>query len=202
MFCLSHPVANFGTVRPSRNDLSIRITRRRTLPCLARQMDALCNATTSQRAGGPLSGILARKPSIRSAFAVEGTRRGTGLTDLSGAKSGLRSSRPITNLSDCASCARLVSVQLATLNTSSLTSALTPKTLARAKSRTWTKSIVCRPSPKIFSAWPVSSPSIQRMGTSVFGHECPCGLHNLKYRNATYNSSSVRKHPSGSVSTF
>src|SRR5262249_8031384 len=77
------------------------------------------------------SGIPAWNPSKCLALSVDARRRGTGFTDLSGANSGTSPVRPITIASACASCARLVSVPLATLNTSSLASELAPKILAR-----------------------------------------------------------------------
>ena len=45
--------------------------------------------------------------------------------------------------------------------------AFAPRMLARAMSRTWTKSIVCWPSPKMIGGRPASSRSIQRISTSV-----------------------------------
>ncbi len=73
----------------------------------------------------------------------------------------MASSRPF------ASSSRLVSVPLATLNTSSVRPDSAASRLARAMSRTSMKSMVWRPSPRISGGSPAAIFSIQRISTSV-----------------------------------
>src|SRR5665213_717161 len=70
-------------------------------------------------------------PSLSSALVTSASRRETGLTFRSGPYSGTRFD-PITRSNAVASSLRLVSVPLATLNTSSLMSDWSARTLARA----------------------------------------------------------------------
>src|SRR5207248_689082 len=97
-------------------------------------LPAFCSARHSTNRLRPSSKpILASKPSSFRALSVEARRRGTALTFRSGPNS-TGKSESMTLSSVAASCFKLVSVPLATLNTLSEMSACAANTLHRAMS--------------------------------------------------------------------
>ena len=96
----------------------------------------VARATTRPAAASPRRrSTVASKPSISSALRVSASRRGTGLTLRSGPYSGAQVGAHHAQQRRGESI-RLVSVPLATLNTSSLTSDCSARMFARATSST------------------------------------------------------------------